>query len=661
MSVMRSFCLMLAVVVGCGGESAEPDRETAIEVEVIAEVEVIEDVEAIEEVEASEETEVSAEVVDQPGSFRWDLSSVGETDFYAYPWPSALRTQANGAADLAAFSTSRALTSILADAVHAVETGPPGFSPLASAYFGLTVELDPATLVDQVWLVDLDRMERLAATAEWNGAGGGYWPAKTLAVHPDYQQPPRAGARLAAVLLRGLKTVDGDALEAPSTLQVERDAVLAAMGKLGVDEAEVLAWTAWTAADPMADLRSLAEWVRRQPAPRVSGWRLVAANEAFDRYAGELEIVEAMAGEPPFTAFGDGLIAVAADGTPVTQRRVTIPFTLSVPTGEMPTDGYPIVLYGHGLGEPNDGFIRTAAVALGSRGVAVIGIDPPMQGMRNTTGIDDRSLIVQLSVGNIVGGREILRQGVLDGLQLARLAGDAGFVVPAEVAADGAALRFDSGRIGFFGHSEGAQIGALLLPLEPTIGPAVFSEGGGGAAITMLVLKLEELDVGAAVAQFLGIDAAVERWQLGHPVVSTVIQPLLDAADPLHCARHIVREPLPGGVAHDLVMLEGFLDALTPPVSIEALASAIGLPIAEPVARAIAGLDAQAIASSGVADERQPAGGRRVYADRGAAAAARRRPLHHLFQRGRATTIDVVPGERARGRGHVGAGCAITR
>lgn len=589
---MRSFCLMLVVVVGCGGDAtSEPEVATEVSVEVS------EEVEASIEVDVSEEVDAAEEVVASPGSFRWELGAVGEADFYAYPWPSALRTQANGAADLAAFSTARALTSILADAVHAVEIGPPGFSPLASAYFGLTVELDPASMDGQVWLVDLDRMERLAATPEWNGPGGGYWPAKTLALHPDYQQPPRAGARLAAVLLRGLRTVEGAELEAPSALEVEREAVLAAMAKLGVDAGEVLAWTAWTTADPMADLRGLAAWVRRSAPPTVSGWRLVAANEAFDRYAGELQIVEAMAGEPPFAAFGDGLIALGADGAPVTQRRVTIPFTLSVPTGAMPADGYPIVLYGHGLGEPNDGFIRTAAAALGARGVAVIGLDPPLQGMRNTTGTDDRTLIVQLSIGNIVGGREILRQGVLDGLQLARLVGDASFVVPADVAADGVALRFDGGRIGFFGHSEGAQIGALLLPLEPTIGPAVFSEGGGGAAITMLVLKLEEIDVGAAVAQFLGIDATVERWELGHPLVSTVIQPLLDAADPLHCARHIMREPLPGGVAHDLVMLEGFLDALTPPVSIEALASAIGLPIAEPVARAIAGLDAQSIGS----------------------------------------------------------------
>ena len=77
--------------------------------------------------------------------------------------------------------------------------------------------------------------------------------------------------------------------------------------------------------------------------------------------------------------------------------------------------------------------------------------------------------------------------------------------------------------------------------------------------------------------------------------MTAVIQPLLDPADPLHLARHLIREPLPGGIAHDLVVLEGLLDPLTPPVSIEALASAIGLPIALPVGRDIAGLGAQSI------------------------------------------------------------------
>jgi len=626
---MRCIAIVLGLVlVACGGDdkgtsdtsqadgvaetdaadpdAREPDTDDVVETSVAdgaAEVapEVIHEVipEVIPEV-----------ITPSPGSFRWDLAAVAPADFYAYPWPSELRTNAAGAPDLSRFSTERARTSILADALHAVEAGPAGFSPLVSAYFGLTVVLDPASIAGNVLLVDVDRGERLAATAEWNAPGGGYWPAKTLAVHPDYQQPPPAGTRIAAILLKGLRTTDGAPLAAPDAVRqldaggdtpesASLRALLPALASLGLTRGDLLAWTTWHSSDPMAELRQLADWVHREPAPRTSEIVLIDRKPAWDHYEGMITLVEALSGDAPYTTpFGAGLISLTPAGAPATQHVVTIPFTLTVPRSEMPAAGYPLVLYGHGLGETHEGFLRTAAAPLAQRGVAVIGLDPPLQGTRNTTGIDDRTLIVQLSVGNIIGGREILRQGVLDYLQLAHAVAAPGFVVPAAIAPDGVERRFDATRLGFFGHSEGAQIGALLLPLEPLLGPAVFSEGGGGAAITMLVLKLQEIDVSATVAQFLGVDLAVERWVLGHPLVTAVIQPVLDAADPLHAARHILREPLGPSRPHDLVMLEGFLDPLTPPVSIEALASAIGLPIAEPVARAIAGLDAQSIGST---------------------------------------------------------------
>jgi len=613
----RSFALVLLLGLAAAAAAACGDASsTADTVDTTATDATAADVTANDTIaETTVDTQVDdgpTEVVDttSPGSFRWDLTAVSGADFYAYPWPSALRTLPSGAPDLAAFPTDKALVDLLAHAIDAVEAGPAGFSPLASAYFGLGVDLDAATLEGRVLLVDLDRGERLRATVVWNATGGGYWPARTLAVHPDYQVPPRAGARLAAVITTGVTTADGLPLDAPGIVKnldsasgPEADALralLPALDGLGLARADLVAWTTWTTSDPMAELRALAAWVEAEPAPVVSDLALVERKTDYDRYEGRVTIVEAFSGTPPYTEpFGAGLIALLPSGAPATPKTVTIPFTLPVPRATMPTGGFPLVLYGHGLGEDHKGFLRTAAAPLGARGVAVIGLDPPLQGARNTTGQPDRDLVIALSVGNIVGGREILRQGVLDALQLARAVAAPGFVVPSSVAPDGAELAFDATRLGWFGHSEGAQIGALLLPLAPAIGPAVFSEGGGGAAITMLVLKLPEIDVGAAVSRLLGVDPGVEAWALGHPLVTAVIQPLLDPADPLHLARHVFREPLPRGdapgVAHDLVMLEGFLDALTPPVSIEALASAIGLPIAEPVARPIAGLEAQGI------------------------------------------------------------------
>jgi len=170
-----------------------------------------------------------------------------------------------------------------------------------------------------------------------------------------------------------------------------------------------------TAIDTMADLRLLATWVHTSPAPAIGGLALIERKPGLDHYEGEITLTEGFSGEPPYaTPFGAGLIAVLPSGRPATPRTVTIPFTLTLPRTPPPEDGYPLVLYGHGLGEDHRGFLRTAAAPLAERGVAVIGLDPPLQGTRNTTGLEDRMLMIQLSVGNIVGGREVLRQGVFD-------------------------------------------------------------------------------------------------------------------------------------------------------------------------------------------------------------------------------------------------------
>ncbi len=620
---------------GCG--SGEKVQSLSDDVDTAAEVspEIVDEDTAAETADTSE-VEVEADSLGEPdasdigdsdvvdptlvqGSLRWDLGAVAPEDFFAYPWPSDLRRMPNGAPDLTAFPVDRALVDLLDLAAREVENGASipegqGFSPLSSVYFGFSESIDPMTLEGQVILVDVDVRspdygKPLPMTVTWNESGGGYWPARTLAIHPDYQRPPRAGMKRAALLLKGIRSANGDALRAPAILEHLEDALavdnpseaaalfaplLEVLPTLGLTPADLIGATVFTTSDPMAELRALMTWMRSQPTPTPKTLTLVEQRQAYDFYEGTFMMAELFSGDPPFTDFGAGRIALS-NGVPIARRDLEIPFTLTLPKTPPPPEGYPIVVYSHGLGEDHRGFLRTAAGPLAIRGIAVIGIDPPLQGTRNRSGLDDRSLVIQLSISNILGGREILRQAVLDALQVTRMVRGESFVIPAELSPSGERLRFDASKVGFFGHSEGAQVGALLLPLCPELGPAVFSEGGGGAAITMLLLKLPELDVASGVADVLGIDRSVEEWTLGHPVVSAAIQPLLDAADPLHLAREMFLEPRER--AHDLVMLEGFLDALTPPPSIEALASALGLPIAEPVGREIEGLNGQGIAS----------------------------------------------------------------
>ena len=625
--VGRAWGAMAALVValgGCGDDGGGEGSDTAVSAEVESEVETEVESEVESEVEVESETETDPWI--DEGSFRFSRAAISDADFYAFPWPSALRTLPSGAADLSAFRIPSEAYDLLPKARDAIQAGPPGFSPLASVYVGLRVAIDPATLPadaaasmtadSAVQLIDIepgspDFGKRLPITVEWNEAGGGYWPAKTLALHPNYQLPPRMGDRYAAVLTTKLRAANGSALTPPAVIAGLGTALAATpvppeaealrplydrLGELGLAADDILVATVWQAAEPLADLDQLVTWLRQQPVPTIHDFKLVERRQTYDLYEGVYESEEYFSDEPPYTNFGEGLLAVGADGAPVSRKPVSLTFTLTMPKGKPPAAGYPIVLYSHGLGEDHAGFLRVAAAPLGARGVAVIGLDPPLQGGRNTTTYSDRDLIVQLSIQNIMIGREIVRQGVLDVVRLHALVADSSFML-GQKSPDDHDLAIDLAHIGFMGHSEGAQIGALLLPYLPTVGPAVISEGGGGAAITMLALNLDGVPIGDVVAGALGIDANVERWVLGHPLITSLIQPLLDPADPLHVARMVLLEPPAGSKPHDLVMLEGFLDALTPPTCIEALASAFGLPIAEPVARTIEGLTLQGIGS----------------------------------------------------------------
>ena len=576
--------------------------------------------------EDSDDVGVEGDTVEEntEGSVRWGLAAALEDDFFAFPYPSDLRKTALGGPDLRAFPAWRSSVTLLSDALDIIHAEAVGFSPMSAVYIGFHVDLDAATLPDgvdatlgddaSVYLLDVtpgspQYGQRIAAVVTYNAAGGGYWDPRTLAIRPLYQLPLRTRTTYAAVVTTSVRGADGGALTPPNAIRrFATDAgdgspndesmtpLRDALTQRGIPLETVLAATVFTTGDPAHQLRSLAEWLENdQPVPPVSGLEIVQDDARFDVYEGWFDSEEFFSGVAPYRNFGDGRISVGENGAPETRTPAQLRFALSVPKGEMPDEGWPVVLYGHGLGEDYRGFVRVAAGPLADRGIAVFGIDPPLQGGRNPTGEADRDLIVNLSITNIVAGREILRQAVCDTIQASRLV-KSGLTIPAEISSTGQEVRLSSSKIGFFGHSEGAQVGALFLALHAGVDVGVLSEGGAGGAITLLELRLPDFDVAALVALALGIDNDVETFDLEHPVVNVVIQPLLDPADPLHVARHIFLEPQVGGPV-DLVMLEGFNDPLTPPPAIEALASVAGLPIAEPVGREIDGLSRQGVQS----------------------------------------------------------------
>src|SRR5690606_14596909 len=107
--------------------------------------------------------------------------------------------------------------------------------------------------------------------------------------------------------------------------------------------------------------------------------------------------------------------------------------------------------------------------------------------------------------------------------------------------------------------------------------------GGGGSLITILERRFNGQPIACTIALIIGVDC--DELTEDSPAATLVIQPLLDAADPIHFARHFIQEPIAAAMPRNVVMSEGTIDELTPPRTQEALAVAIGLPMIEPVVR----------------------------------------------------------------------------
>jgi pimeloyl-ACP methyl ester carboxylesterase len=581
-----------------------------------------------DETPAPGEGNAGADVVDEspppeyPSSgvmARFDLEATAE-DFFAYPYPSDLRLNETGGPDLASFPTERAAGTLLEDAIQVSEETLVGFSNVPTVYFTFEGPLDPAsfpttreeTIADDaaMYLLDVD------ADSPWYGRrhpvhvyyrenAGVYWTPNTLMLQPLFGFPLRSDTTYAAVITTSILDIDGLPAIGPDSFRDLFDnptptflPLIQTLDVLGVHRNTIAVATVFTTGHPARDLWRLREWMHDEvDAPTTSNIFLSEAGYVYDVYEGTFSSEEFLEGSAPYRAFGTGRLTIDREtGEPSARTPVDLRFALSIPSGIEPADGWPVVLYHHGTGGDYRSVMRgSTAREMARRGIACLGIDQPLHGARNPTSEDELDLIISLAISNIVIGRDMLRQGAVDLFQATRLLRD-GMTIPAGVSATGFAIHTDPNRVVFMGHSQGAQVGAIFMGIEPDIQTGMLSEGAGGAAISLLERKANDLDIRAVVETAMGINAETERLTLYHPVAGIVIQPLLDPADPLSYARHVVLEPF-GDVAHNLLMSEGFADEQTPPAGIESLAAAMGLPIAEPVYNEVEAMQLQGIPS----------------------------------------------------------------
>jgi Bacterial virulence factor lipase N-terminal len=199
-------------------------------------------------------------------------------------------------------------------------------------------------------------------------------------------------------------------------------------------------------------------------------------------------------------------------GTPVVQGVNEIYFTLALPSGPRPRDGWPVAIWGHGGGGSSisAGGIPNVAASMANHGLATIGINAVGHGrgalgtltVGQTAGgpvtfssggrgidqngdgfIDVREGIRATRPRMIIDDRDGFRQTAADLMQLVR-------VIQVGMDVDGDGSRdLDPSRIYYFGGSLGGAYGTVFLAVEPDVRAGVLAVPPGPRTLRTLSVE----------------------------------------------------------------------------------------------------------------------------------------------------------------------------
>jgi hypothetical protein len=611
--VALCLCVALAACSGGGGgdgdldsrAEAGPDICCAPEVPA-ADVPAEADLEAPTDVPGSADADAAEAVDAAPADAAPPAAPAVRFDpaggFYAWPFPSLLRTRPNGAPDYSSVPNPKGLAVVTkyVDATHELVDGASCNGPV---FFGLTREPAADGLPDvagsleagaTVFLVDVDPqspeyLRRVPVSVSVvTDAVEGYFEPPLLVVQPLFGVPLRGATLYAAVVTTGLTAADGTAFSAPALLagalagaapadvQAALQPLVDAAAALGQDPGAIAGATVFRTLDPTRELVALHQSiVDRGLAPTLADVTVAKDHGSFWRIDAHLSTWNFQQGAPPY-AQGGGF-TYGADGVAVAKPE-SLDVAFSIPKAPLLTaaGSLPLVIYSHGTGGDFDSFIsEEVAEELASVGVACVSLPQPMHGRRWAGSTNLAVLeLASFNFSNPRAGVTTFRQAALDNVLLVQWL-VAGGVLPLAATEVGVDVTFDALRLAFMGHSQGALVAPLVLGVEPRLRGGLVSAGGGVLIETILYRK--SLDASAStqirdvVAKLLQIDAADldER----HPML-VLVQNASDLTDPINYARLVNG---PGNRKH-LMQVQGGQDPYTPLSTALNLAVALRLP-----------------------------------------------------------------------------------
>ncbi len=347
---------------------------------------------------------------------------------------------------------------------------------------------------------------------------------------------------------------------------------------LGVDPESIVAIDRFTTQPTTDDLASIAGL--------LSSDTLVPGAPDFETQLPDLPIGIFPEGSPEFTTYlgapTSPNIAAVAVGTfasydfrdvpggsfdPDKVSGVTTPatnqldFYLTIPKGTPPAAGWPITLFGHGLGQSGrDTF--AIANSLGDYPGMVIGISAVSHGRRGNF-LDFFDFLHPFTT------RDNFRQSVADMLQ----------VVSMVRHADAAPFdHLDTSRIRYFGISLGGIMGTIFMGHVHEVQVGMLSVPGGGLASIIKSPLIGDL-LQPILAQNIGVSRDDPFFPvLLHNFINTS-QWALDAGDPVNVAPFLIDPDrrLPDVPVKRVLVHEGIVDTVVPNETTENLVRAAGL------------------------------------------------------------------------------------
>jgi len=308
-----------------------------------------------------------------------------------------------------------------------------------------------------------------------------------------------------------------------------------------------------------------------------------------------------------FTTDASGKIQPAPDA-PTDKIWVTF----AVPRGTMPSTGWPVVIFQHGLGGSRADML-TLANPLCHQGWMVAAIDSITFGARapekgfqvdkaNDFGGPGSTYTGPDGIADFVGNppatngssdlfgglidlgalRDQFRQAELDTSQLVKVLRSKPDL--SGLTLSGAVPAIDPDRIAYIGQSLGAIEGATAAAIEPHVQNWVINVAGGGIIVE---LASHSPTVSSSLDEGAGFNFAfvANTFDEGH-VIITLLQTITDPADPLAFASYIVQSPQPLAgqptKPRNVLQFEVVWDEWVPNESNEALARAGGWSLADP-------------------------------------------------------------------------------